>query len=773
MTPTTRVPMRLSITGALATMLCSFALTPIFEDSSGWFFRTVTVLFCCVGAGIVLRRVGAPTVLAALGQFAVMAYVLLAMSNSQTFAYGLVPTPATLEVLALQMRIAGDYSMAYAAPVPSQPDLILLVVICLSFAGFVVDLIVSSLRMSAWAGLVLLSVYSVPTALQAGSVSMFAFVLAALGYILLLAADGSWRIRSFGRAVGLGTRSDPNEASDEEEARVPLLGSTGRRIGFAAVAMAAVVPLLMPALTARSGGGGEGEGDGPNTRMIQVADPTVDLNRDLRRANNIELLRYSAKGDDGKDSTPDYLRMVVLDDFTGSSWRATAREVPSRNSLETTASLPVAPGLLTYPETGGLTYSFTIDDSFTSTWLPLAYPARSVQVTGDWRYDDDTYDVVAAGDGLTTRGISYTEDVPDSQLSIDRLNGAAPPPAEVGDRYTQIGPTSLPPAFVQLVNDVAARAGPQASNYAKAVAIQNYFRTEYEYSLDRSPETGTAALMSFIEDKSGYCQQFSATMALMARDLGIPARVVVGFTPGTQAADGSYIVRSHDAHAWPELYFAGSGWVRFEPTPSARTGDLPSWANPSNLQNPTSPTESPTATATGGPQDLIDRATAAPGGGGVDGLDGAAPWWRLPLLTGGGAVLVIAVLGPGLVRWLQRRRRLTAHDSVAIASERAWQELLATAADLGIATPADRTVRQTATLLARNAAGAEQDLADLAALVEQSRYSLRMPTVRIERAGHLTRRVVGALAAPMSRGQRLRARMLPTSLLRSARRVRA
>ena len=771
MTPTTRIPMRLSITGALATMLCSFAITPIFQDSSSWFFRTLLVLTCCVGAGILLRRIGARPWLAVLGQVVVLTYVLLAMSNSQTFAYGLVPTPATLQVLGQQMRIAANYSMAYAAPVPSQPDLILLVVICLAIAGFVVDLIVSTLRMSAWAGLVLLSVYSVPTALQAGSVSLPAFVLGALGYILLLAADGSWRIRSFGRPVGLGSRSDP-DAEEAEEARVPLLGSTGRRIGFAAVALAAVVPLLLPTLTAQSGGGGDGEGDGPNTRMIQVADPTVDLNRDLRRTTNIELFRYSVKDEDGKNGTPDYLRMVVLDDYTGSAWRATAREVPSRNSLENSAGLPVAPGLLTYPESGGLTYSFSIGDSFTSTWLPLAYPARSVDVLGDWRYDDDTYDVVAASDGLTTKGLSYTEKVPDSQLSIDRLNGAAPPPAEIGDVYTEIGPSSLPPEFIQLTNEVAARAGAQASNYAKAVAIQNYFRTDYEYSLDRSTDTGTTALMSFIEDKSGYCQQFAATMALMARQLGIPARVVVGFTPGEKAADGSYVVRSHDAHSWPELYFSGSGWVRFEPTPAARTGDLPSWTDPRDLQNPTSPTETPTATATGGAgQDEIDKATAAPGGGGVD-LDASTPWWRLPLLAAGGGVLAIAVVGPGLVRWLQRRRRLTNNDSVVMASERAWQELLATAADLGIATPADRTVRQTATLLARNAAGAEQELADLAALVEQSRYSLRAPAVRIERAGHLTRKVVAALAAPMSRGQRLRARLLPASLLRG-RRVRA
>src|SRR5699024_8203382 len=66
-------------------------------------------------------------------------------------------------------------------------------------------------------------------------------------------------------------------------------------------------------------------------------------------------------------------------------------------------------------------------------------------------------------------------------------------------------------------------------------------------------------------------------MAAMARSLGIPARIGVGFTAGTPTGDGEYEVRMNQAHAWPELYFEGAGWVRFEPTPGGPAGDPPPW----------------------------------------------------------------------------------------------------------------------------------------------------------------------------------------------------
>ena len=82
--------------------------------------------------------------------------------------------------------------------------------------------------------------------------------------------------------------------------------------------------------------------------------------------------------------------------------------------------------------------------------------------------------------------------------------------------------------------------------------------------------------MRFLQTKRGYCVQFSSAMIMMARESGIPARMAVGFLPGTP--DGSErVVRVNDAHAWPELWFPELGWVRFEPTPGVRSGLPPTW----------------------------------------------------------------------------------------------------------------------------------------------------------------------------------------------------
>ena len=87
-------------------------------------------------------------------------------------------------------------------------------------------------------------------------------------------------------------------------------------------------------------------------------------------------------------------------------------------------------------------------------------------------------------------------------------------------------------------------------------------------------------------------------MVMMARAKGIPARMALGFLPGTQE-EGLYTVRSSDAHAWPELYFPGAGWLRFEPTPAVRTGSAPTYTIPAAAPLPgatTAPTTDPGAT---------------------------------------------------------------------------------------------------------------------------------------------------------------------------------
>ncbi|MGM3293757.1 transglutaminase-like domain-containing protein, partial [Escherichia coli] len=82
---------------------------------------------------------------------------------------------------------------------------------------------------------------------------------------------------------------------------------------------------------------------------------------------------------------------------------------------------------------------------------------------------------------------------------------------------------------------------------------------------------GGDELEEFLTDdedgRTGYCEQFASAMAVMARSLGIPARVAMGFLEPTEEGRGQWVYSTDDLHAWPELYFAGQGWVRFEPTP--------------------------------------------------------------------------------------------------------------------------------------------------------------------------------------------------------------
>jgi hypothetical protein len=79
-------------------------------------------------------------------------------------------------------------------------------------------------------------------------------------------------------------------------------------------------------------------------------------------------------------------------------------------------------------------------------------------------------------------------------------------------------------------------------------------------------------------------------MAAMARVLGLPARVGVGFVPGSALGDGSRQITTSDAHAWPEVWFAGHGWVRFEPTPRSDAVITPDYSVPqAEGRQPTTP----------------------------------------------------------------------------------------------------------------------------------------------------------------------------------------
>ena len=98
--------------------------------------------------------------------------------------------------------------------------------------------------------------------------------------------------------------------------------------------------------------------------------------------------------------------------------------------------------------------------------------------------------------------------------------------------------------------------------------------------LSRAIATGADAVDQYLfVDHKGFCEQIGTALVVMLRELGVPARLAVGYTPGERNPfTGLYEVKASDAHAWPELYFEGYGWLRFEPTPGARSGTPPPYA---------------------------------------------------------------------------------------------------------------------------------------------------------------------------------------------------
>ena len=125
-------------------------------------------------------------------------------------------------------------------------------------------------------------------------------------------------------------------------------------------------------------------------------------------------------------------------------------------------------------------------------------------------------------------------------------------------------PADIPAEVIEQAFAVTAGA---TTPYDKALALQNWFRNEFTYDLNVQSGHSDDAILSFLRIRRGYCEQFAGTFGVMARAIGLPSRVAVGFTKGELKRDGLYHVYGRNAHAWPEVWFDGVGWVLFEPTP--------------------------------------------------------------------------------------------------------------------------------------------------------------------------------------------------------------
>jgi hypothetical protein len=217
----------------------------------------------------------------------------------------------------------------------------------------------------------------------------------------------------------------------------------------------------------------------------------------------------------------------------------------------------------------------------------------------------------------------------------------------------------------------------------------------------------------FLTQRQGYCEQFAGTYAAMARLLGLPARVAVGFTSGTKEADGRYHVSGKEAHAWPEVYLAGYGWVAFEPTPGRGQPGAEAYTDVPAAQAAEAPVDTvPTAAA---PSDTVapstettEPATVAP----VAPVSNERPWLPATLVL---ALPVLAYLvGVPLANRRRRRRRraeaVTPADRVLVA----WEDVEEDLAAVGLARRPSETAPEYAHRVSRSAGPAGPPLVNLA-----------------------------------------------------------
>jgi len=573
--------LRMTLTAAVACVLTSVVLDPLFTGLT-WFGAGLGAVAVVAATGALMRLRPLPVLLCLAGSLlGLLLYLNLAFEASHSLL-AIIPTPGSLGRLWDLAGAGIRDTRRYAPPAPDLPSLVFLAAAGVGITAVATDLIAARLRAAALAGLPLLLLFTVPVTMdpprnQFGAVVVFC--LATIGYLAMLGADGRERIRVWGRLVSLWRPPGFRRADGQADRTfrggpdTRTLAAAGRRVGLASIVLALCAPLILPGLHASKlfssgpGIGGAGNGTAP---ALLLPDPLSQTLSDLRGSSQTVVLTYHTDAPQAiQQGDPQYLQQYVLDTLTGSGWQESdyaagatrlSAMPPPPGLTDTSAAVPVTTTVQVryFPTSGSL-----------PTLLPVPYPPTSVSVgaPGTWLADPS---LMVFSQGTPVAGTSYTV----HSLAVDPTAAQlakAPPPAGIRlAPYLQLPASYKVPELERIAKSVTAGAH---TEFAKADALALWLSGRQFTYTPNAPAFDTAAgLLKFLaKTRAGVCVQSAYAMTVLARLLGIPARVAVGYTAGTQAkAPGSYVVRTSDAHAWTEVYFTGYGWIRFEPTPSGQ-----------------------------------------------------------------------------------------------------------------------------------------------------------------------------------------------------------
>ncbi|TFB96230.1 transglutaminase domain-containing protein [Cryobacterium adonitolivorans] len=749
----TRV-VRWPLTLALLVLLMTgcTALGAVLSGSAWWLVLLIVAGVVLVGAAG-LRHAGVHSALVPLLSTGGLVVLLTLFFGGGTGLLWLIPTGDTFERFT-DLATAGVRSIqTQGTPAQVLDGIMFLLAVGVGLLSILMDLLAIGLARPALAGIPALVPVAVPGFVVSAGADWVALVATAAAYLLLLRIDVHLRGMQVNRQAG-GRGAG-------------ITGVAGAVRGAITIGAFGIVGSLVFSLSAPVISGGS-FGSQPNSALFGAGvSQMIELGQDLRRPQAGPALHYRTTA-----TEQPYLALLTLDDIKGTSWLPRPVEVDEDRTVDSIAN---PPGLAQRVARTEVTTVVTIDGVNVER-LPVPVPAKRVDnLTGDWFWSEGTRAITSTDS--TTTGQRYVVTSLELQPTREQLR-------ESGGRYpVAVEPSLFLPMGTPAVVGETARTVSQGteSNYDAAVAIQDYLRgNDFTYDTEAPVDDdydggGADVIATFLDVKRGYCVHFASAMALMSRSLGIPARIVLGYLPGTRTTtviDGQnrYDVDSHDLHAWPELYFVGVGWVPFEPTPGR--GTVPEYASPeSTIVNG--------VPSTGGAPSVVPRQNENPGleGGTADTLAAAEDELPGTLARVGlvAAAVLLLLLAPGVWRLLRRQRRRRLLAAGRAGAVLGWRELTDTAVDHGVEVYDTLTARELAdSIRDRPGVGdtprAREALERMLVATEQARYARPDGPAQTRGAGFLDDLdvVVQALRQGSGAAQRARALIFPASLTSTA-----
>jgi transglutaminase-like putative cysteine protease len=504
--------------------------------------------------------------------------------------------------------------------------------------------------------------------------------------------------------------------------------------------------------------------DGGGGGLLKATTPIVSIQSKLLQNPDREVFTV-----DIGDNRPAYWRVIALDKYDGTLWTL---EDTGESAEE--LSRPREPRRF-----DELVQRFTILDSEPH-WLPAAYHPVEINLEHALAVPSSATLYLKTDDEIQDLSYQVTSAVP---VFTEAQKLAAPPVVDARFARDLELPSDFPANIRALARQVTADA---TSPWQKAQALAAYFnsgdRFTYNDQVARSHSIRTLEQFLF-ETREGYCEQFASAFAAMARSIGLPTRVAVGYSYGTPQ-DGEWTVRNRDAHAWPEVYFSGLGWIPLEPTPGRGANATGGTGDPAERPAETAtepqfqaPSTAPTTAPPAGPNGTIPFRD--PGSGVAVGDRGStdpgtsSPVRQLALTL---AVLVllallVALVGIGVLifvigrRTWRRRHAEQTRDRVLGA----WAQALDHLAEAGVtpkpsATPLEFAMRHAP---AHGAGDAGPPLMELAQLQTAALFSPAEPTPDdAKRAWDQVDAIDHAIQRTMSPVARWRRRLDPRRLRR-------